>query len=84
MKPEFSGQFAEGPERRPIPPYPARIRLGSEAHKALFCATLLDTFNPYKPAVIDWPKLDAQAQARVTGLPIWDIAVRPRTRRACG
>jgi len=32
------------------------IRFGSEAHKTLFCRTLLDTFNPYKPAVIDWPK----------------------------
>ena len=23
-----------------------------------FCRMLLETFNPYKPAVIDWPKLD--------------------------
>ena len=80
MKPEFSGQFAEGPERPSIPPYPAPIRLGSEAHKALFCTTLLDTFNPYKPAVIDWPKLEPEALARVTGLPIWDIAVQTENR----
>ena len=32
-----------------------QIRPGSDAHKRLFCRTLLDTFNPYKPAVIDWP-----------------------------
>ncbi len=25
------------------------IRIGSDAHKSLFCRTLLDTFNPYKP-----------------------------------
>ena len=80
MKPEFSGQFADGPERPAIPPYPARIRLGSEAHKALFCTTLLDTFNPYKPAVIDWPKLEPEALARVTGLPIWDIAVQTENK----
>ena len=80
MKPEFSGQFADGPERPSIPPYPARIRLGSEAHKALFCSALLDTFNPYKPAVIDWPELDPQAKARVTGLPIWDIAVQTENK----
>ncbi len=80
MKPEFSGQFAEGPERPSIPPYPAKIRLGSEAHKALFCSALLDTFNPYKPAVIDWPKLDPQAQGRITSLPIWDIAVQTENR----
>jgi hypothetical protein len=56
------------------------IRLGSDAHKRLFCKTLLDTFNPYKPAVIDWPKLDKDAQDRITGLPIWDIAVQTENR----
>ena len=38
-------------------PAPGPIRYGSEAHKRLFCKTLLDTFNPYRPAVLDWPKL---------------------------
>ena len=52
------------------------IRLGSEEHKALFCRTLLDTFNPYKPAVIDWPKLDSETRDRLVSLPIWDIAVQ--------
>ena len=56
------------------------IRLGSDDHKRLFCKTLLDTFDPYKPAVIDWPKLDAETQARITGLPIWDIAVQTENR----
>ncbi len=52
------------------------IRLGSDAHKSLFCRTLLDTFNPYKPAVIDWPKLDSETRDRLVNLPIWDIAVQ--------
>ena len=52
------------------------IRLGSEEHKILFCRTLLDTFNPYKPAVIDWPKLDPETRERLVSLPIWDIAVQ--------
>ncbi len=56
------------------------IRLGSDAHKDLFCRTLLDTFNPYKPAVIDWPELDAPARDRLVGLPIWDIAVQTEGR----
>ena len=56
------------------------IRYGSEAHKILFCRTLLDTFDPYKPAVIDWPKLDKDAQDRITALPIWDIAVQTENR----
>ena len=56
------------------------IRFGSDAHKRLFCRTLLDTFNPYRPAVIDWPKLDAPTKDRITALPIWDIAVQTENR----
>jgi len=54
----------------------APLRLGSDEHRDLFCRTLLSTFNPYKPAVIDWPKLDDDALRRLTSLPIWDIAVQ--------
>jgi hypothetical protein len=69
MKGSSRESFAGGP-----------IRFGSEAHKALFCRTLLDTFNPYKPAVIDWPKLDSEALERLVDLPIWDIAVQTEGR----
>ena len=60
----------------PLPGPGERVRLGSEAHKALFAHTLLDTFDAYKPALIDWPQLDPAALQRVTSLPIWDIAVQ--------
>ena len=56
------------------------IRRGSEAHKRLFCRTLLDTHNPYKPAVIDWPELERDARERLVSLPIWDIAVQTEGR----
>ena len=52
------------------------IRLGSDEHRELFCHLLLDTFNPYKPAVIEWPKLSDAERDRLVSLPIWDIAVR--------
>ncbi|MGB8365135.1 MAG: hypothetical protein WCE20_11485 [Rhizomicrobium sp.] len=58
------------------PPPGGPIKLGSDAHKNLFCRTLLTTFNPYKPAVIDWPKLEPEARARVVSLPIWNMAVQ--------
>ncbi len=58
----------------------ALIELGSEAHKRLFCRMLLETHNPYKPAVIAWPALPGDALARVTSLPIWDIAVQTEGR----
>ena len=54
----------------------APVRLGSDAHRALFCRMLLDTFNPYEPAVIDWPALSDDARRRLIALPIWDIAVQ--------
>jgi hypothetical protein len=57
-----------------------RIRLGSDAHRTLFCRTLLDTFNPYRPAVIDWPALEPAERERLVSLPIWDIAVQTEGR----
>ncbi|PMS33365.1 hypothetical protein B0G57_11977 [Trinickia symbiotica] len=56
------------------------IKLGSQAHKRMFCRMLLETHNPYKPAVIAWPELPPDALARVTSLPIWDIAVQTEGR----
>ncbi len=60
----------------PLPPEGKPIKLGSEEHKVLFSRTMLDLFDAYRPAVIDWPKLEPEAQRRVTSLPIWDIAVQ--------
>jgi len=54
----------------------APVRLGSEAHKQAFCRMFHETFNPYKPSIIPWPKLDPEALGRLTSLPIWDIAVQ--------
>jgi len=58
------------------PAAPGPIRLGSTDHKNLFCRTLLTTFDPYRPAVIDWPALEPAALERLKFLPIWDIAVQ--------
>lgn len=52
------------------------IRIGSDAHKDMFCRVMLETHNPYKPAIIDWPKLNDEERKRLVGLPIWDLAVQ--------
>ncbi|HVH79681.1 MAG TPA: hypothetical protein VM782_09850 [Stellaceae bacterium] len=57
-------------------PVNGSIEPGTETHKAAFCRMLLETHNPYKPAVIDWPKLDEAARLRLIELPIWNIAVQ--------
>jgi hypothetical protein len=55
-------------------------RPGHDQQRAAFCRMLLDTYNPYKPAVIEWPELDDEARQRLISLPIWDIAVQTEGR----
>jgi hypothetical protein len=59
---------------------PGAIKIGSAEHRKMFCRMLLETHDPYRPAVIDWPKLEPDAQRRLTSLPIWDIAVQTEGR----
>jgi hypothetical protein len=56
------------------------IVAGEKRHMVMFSRMLLETFNPYKPAVIPWPKLDGEARQRLVSLPIWDIAVQTEGR----
>ncbi|MDG6094354.1 ferritin-like domain-containing protein [Acetobacter sp. AN02] len=55
---------------------PGPLRPGSPEHKKAVADMFRETFNPYKPSVIDWPELDPQTLRRITSLPIWDIAVQ--------
>jgi len=55
---------------------PGPLKPGTDAHKRATAQMFRDTFNPYKPSVIDWPKLDPVTLKRITSLPIWDIAVQ--------
>jgi hypothetical protein len=49
---------------------------GTDAHKRAMCRMFRETFNPYRPSVIDWPKLASETVERLRALPIWDIAVQ--------
>ena len=51
------------------------VTLGSEAHKQAFCRMLIETHNPYRPSIVDWPTLEPEARDRLVNLPIWDIAM---------
>lgn len=82
MSAQVSLQSADYRMRHWSAPEPGPLRIGSAAHKRLFCRMLLDTHNPYKPAVIDWPKLTPEALRRVTSLPIWNLAVQTEGRAA--
>lgn len=57
-------------------PVPGKIRVGTDNHFKMLTQLLKATYNPYKPSVLKWPELDAETLARITSLPIWDIAVQ--------
>lgn len=64
----------------PAPPPGEAIKHGSEAHLRLFCRMLLDTHDPYRPALIQWPTLDEETRRRIVSLPVWDMAVAAEGR----
>jgi hypothetical protein len=55
---------------------PGKVPLGSDAHRRMTVQMFRETFNPYKPTIIDWPELAPHARERLITLPIWDIAVQ--------
>lgn len=57
-------------------PVAGPLKPGSDDHKRAVAQMFRDTFNPYKPSVINWPELDPATLHRITSLPIWDIAVQ--------
>jgi hypothetical protein len=61
-------------------PHVGELRVGSPVHQHEVCRMFRETFNPYRPAVIAWPKLSPDMLQRVTSLPIWDIAVHTEGR----
>ena len=62
----------------PLPTGP--VRLGSPEHLTLFSRMLLDTHDPYRPALIDWPVLAPDVRDKIVSLPIWDMAVQTEGR----
>jgi hypothetical protein len=58
------------------------IRIGSDEHKELFCRTFVQTHDPFKPAEIVWPEVDADGLARLKSLPVWNEAARTEAATA--
>jgi len=56
------------------------VRLGSAEHLVLFSRMLLDTHDPYRPSLIDWPELEPEVRHKIVSLPIWDMAVQTEGR----
>jgi len=75
---EFTRNWGDYDASAPLPA--GRIKWGSREHLTLLSRTMLDTHDPYRPAVIDWPRLDDETRDRIVSLPIWDIAVATEGR----
>jgi hypothetical protein len=67
---------ADHAARHWVSPEPGALRPGTDAHKHAVARMFRETFNPYKPSIIDWPKLGSEERERLVNLPIWDIAVQ--------
>ena len=49
----------------------ARLKAGSEEHKAFFCKQFIDTYQDYDPEKLPWPELTEVELARLRGVPFW-------------
>jgi hypothetical protein len=48
-----------------------KIKVGSEAHKELFCRQFLETHELYDPPTLPWPELDEAQLGRLRSVPFW-------------
>ena len=55
---------------------------GSEEHKKLLCRMFIDTHDPFQPAEIRWPELDAETLQRLKDMPVWNEATRTEAATA--
>jgi len=51
------------------------LKLGSTAHKNLFCQHFIDTHLDYEPETLPWPKLEGTALERLRAIPFWKEAL---------
>jgi hypothetical protein len=50
------------------------MKIGSPAHKELFCRTFFEGHEKYEPADLPWPVLEDEPLALLRGLPFWTHA----------
>ncbi len=52
------------------------MKIGSSAHKELFCRTFLEGHRRYEPESLPWPALDGESLALLRSLPFWTFALQ--------
>ena len=56
------------------------MKLGSEAHKTLFCSSFANSHLHYEPETLPWPELDGIYLERLRGIPFWQQALATEQR----
>jgi hypothetical protein len=59
---------------------PTAIRVGSDAHRELFCRQFIDSYTDYDPATLPWPTLSDADLARLSGVPFWQEVLHTERR----
>ncbi|HEX7325029.1 MAG TPA: ferritin-like domain-containing protein [Rhodanobacteraceae bacterium] len=49
----------------------AKVKVGSDAHKLLFCKQFMDTYQDYHPDTLPWPVLPDADLNRLRSVPFW-------------
>ncbi|CAA9233505.1 hypothetical protein AVDCRST_MAG92-1144 [uncultured Coleofasciculus sp.] len=50
------------------------MKIGSEAHKELFCRSFMESYQEYEPEQLPWPQLDSVTLDRLKAIPFWEKA----------
>ena len=56
------------------------MKIGSDAHKAMFCEHFLETYTDFDPDLLPWPDLDEASLAKLRGVPFWNEVLFTETR----
>lgn len=51
------------------------MRIGSDAHKELFCRTFLEAHLKFEPEDLPWPDMEGEQLERLRGIPFWTEAI---------
>jgi len=51
------------------------MKIGSDAHKELFCRSFMESHKEFEPEQLPWPHLDDTALDRLRAIPFWEAAL---------
>ena len=56
------------------------MKIGSDAHRDLFCRQFMASYTDYDPATLPWPALDEADLARLRAVPFWQEVLHTEKR----